>query len=194
MLSVDAPEWEPLLNFAPDHVDDFMWMFSVELNDGPRLQAYKHHWTRRYLHLADDGRAYVFQEHERYREVVPRWLLAMVLGEDRSVEPANIVGQIFDSEEVEIRWARSATRHRVSREQSRFVLEHCGLWFREPVPYDDDPVWRDDRILFLGDDANGTAFEVVALELDEGEFLVIHAMELRDRHHVKYEEARRWRR
>lgn len=54
MLDARAPEWEPLLNFAPDHIDDFMWMYSVDLKDGTRLQAYKHYWTRRYLHL--DGR------------------------------------------------------------------------------------------------------------------------------------------
>ncbi|HET8813902.1 MAG TPA: hypothetical protein VFM51_02980 [Solirubrobacterales bacterium] len=49
MLPVDAPEWEPLLNLAPDHVVDFMWMGTIQLADGTRLQAYKHHWTRDYF-------------------------------------------------------------------------------------------------------------------------------------------------
>jgi hypothetical protein len=59
-LKVDAPEWEPLLNLAPDHVVDFMWMGAVLLADGTRIHVYKHYWTRDYLHLADDGRAFVF--------------------------------------------------------------------------------------------------------------------------------------
>jgi hypothetical protein len=198
MLDVRAPEWEPLLNFAPDHIDDFMWMYSVDLKDGTRLQAYKHYWTRRHLHLDGKERAYVFQEDRRYREVAARWLLMMVLREDLAVASANIVGQILedvDFEEMEVKWTRSATRHRISRERSRDVLQRCGLRYRERLPYDDgDPIWRDDRILFLGDDADGIPLEGVAVEMDEEEFLVIHAMALRDRHRWKYEEAKRWRR
>lgn len=101
----------------------------------------------------------------------------------------------MDFEEMEVKWTRSATRHRISRERSRYVLERCGLRYRERVPHDDDdPLWRDDRILFLGDDADGKPLEVVAVEMDEEEFLVIHAMALRDRHRWKDEEAKRWRR
>ena len=33
----------------------FMWMFEVELASGCRLHAYKHHRTRRYIHLAVDA-------------------------------------------------------------------------------------------------------------------------------------------
>src|ERR1700748_126911 len=44
-LRLDAPEWEPLLNLAPDHVVDFMWMGAIQLTDGTRIQAYKHCWT-----------------------------------------------------------------------------------------------------------------------------------------------------
>lgn len=197
MLDIFVPEWEPLLNFAPDHVDDFMWMYSVELKDGTRLQAYKHYWTRRYLYLDGAERAYVFQEDRRYRQVTARWLLTKVLRESRSVPPANFVGQIhedFDPEEMEIKWTRSATRHRISHERSRYVLERCGLRYRERASYDDgDPTWKDDRIFFLGDDADGAWLEVVAVELDEEVFLVIHSMPLRDQHRVKYEEAKRWR-
>jgi len=79
-LRVDVPEWEPLLNLAPDHVVDFMWMGTVQLVDGTRLQAYKHYWTRRYLHLSEDGRAFVFVPKTRYEEVNPPWLLMRVLG------------------------------------------------------------------------------------------------------------------
>jgi hypothetical protein len=78
MLSAGEPEWEPLLNFAPDHAGDFMWMFAVELTDGTRLQAYKHYWTRNYLHLDDEGRAFVYGK-DRYEEVDPPSLLRHVL-------------------------------------------------------------------------------------------------------------------
>ena len=82
---VSIPEWEPLFDLAPDHLSEFMWMFSVELSDGTRLQAYKHYWTRGYLHLDGDGRAFFFiwdesdDAEERYEEVDPERLLGLVL-------------------------------------------------------------------------------------------------------------------
>lgn len=36
-------------------------MDEVQLRGGISLHAYKHHWTRRYLHLTDDGRAFFFR-------------------------------------------------------------------------------------------------------------------------------------
>jgi len=86
ILKVHAPEWEPLLNLAPDHVVDFMWMGSVLLADGTRIQVYKHYWTRDYLHLADDGRAFVFVPKTRYEEVNPPWLLMRVLRKELDPE------------------------------------------------------------------------------------------------------------
>ena len=64
------PNWEPLLDLAPDEIDDFMWMFQVELEDGAMVQAYKHWWTRRYVHLDFGGRAFVFIDEGTYEEVV----------------------------------------------------------------------------------------------------------------------------
>lgn len=82
----DEPKWQPLLDFAPDHIEDFMWMFAVELEDGRRLDAYKHWWTRRYLHLTEKGRAFVYERPDDdlddlgcYREANPIWLLQLVL-------------------------------------------------------------------------------------------------------------------
>jgi hypothetical protein len=63
----------------PDHVGDFMWMGAIQLTDGTRLQAYKHYWTRRSLHLSEDGRAFVFVPKTRYEEVNPPWLLMRAL-------------------------------------------------------------------------------------------------------------------
>lgn len=42
----ETPDWEPLLRLAPKLVDDFMWMFEGHLDDGDRVQAYKHIETR----------------------------------------------------------------------------------------------------------------------------------------------------
>jgi len=190
-LEVDAPEWEPLLNLAPDHVIDFMWMGTVQLTDGTRLQAYKHCWTRGYLHLAEDGRAFVFVPKTRYEEVNPPWLLMRVLRQLVDPELRYSVRQNVWPEEAEISSARSATRHRISRERSLHVVEHCGLQFV-------DRAWSttmskvDRRVYLFGDDLEEVALEVVAVELEEDEFSVIHAMELRNRFRGLYEEARSW--
>lgn len=47
---------------------------------------------------------------------------------------------------------------------------------------------------FLGDDEDGVALEVMAIELEDESLLVIHAMLLRDRYQEQYEEAKKWRR
>jgi hypothetical protein len=73
------PDWQPLLDMAPHHVDDFMWMHEVELEDGTRLHAYKHYWTRRYMHLSSDRRAFVYREGSLYEEVAPCWLFDLAL-------------------------------------------------------------------------------------------------------------------
>jgi hypothetical protein len=84
----DKPEWGPLLELAPAHIDDFMWMFEVELESGLRLHAYKHIETRKYLHLDQEGRAFVYlwseeisdkDEPGSYREVDPQRILREVL-------------------------------------------------------------------------------------------------------------------
>jgi hypothetical protein len=194
LLRVAAPEWEPLLNLAPDHVDDFMWMCSVELKDGTRLQAYKHYWTRDYLHVSQDGRTFAFVPKTRYQEVNPEWLLERVLGEE--LKPYFVsysVRQNSWPEEGTIRFARSSTKHRISRQRSAHVVETCGLQFIDRAR-NRAGSGVDLRILFLGDDLEGVPLEVVAIELEELNFLVIHAMPMRDRFQVLYEEARRWRR
>lgn len=194
-LDVRAPEWEPILNLAPDHVEDFMWMYSVQLSDGTRLQVYKHYWTRNSLHLDNEGRAFVFAGEGRYREVEPGWLLSRVLREDFFSKESDIfVGHNYVSDDDQLRWTRAATRHRISRQRSRYVIEHCGLWFWHRAPRMGSSSSRDDRVLFLGDDIEGVPLEVFAAEEAEGTLMVIHAMDLRDRYRGLYEEARQWRR
>jgi uncharacterized DUF497 family protein len=85
---------------------------------------------------------------------------------------------------VRIRWARSATKHGVSKSRSRDVIEHARVRFRVPAPDE-----LDDRLLYLGDDEEGRALEIMAVELESGDLFVIHAMPMRRRYRAHYEEA-----
>ena len=190
MLRNADPEWEPLLNFAPDHIVDFMWMYAVELTDGIRVQAYKHSWTRDYLHLDDEGRTFIYTGKDRYEEVNPPWLLHRVLGEE--LERRYSVRQNVWPENPDIRFARSATKHRISRERSLYVIEQCGIQFIERRRSENWGHGPDKRVFFFGDDLEGVRLEVVAAETEEEEFTVIHAMNLRNRFLAFYEEAREW--
>jgi hypothetical protein len=191
MLSVHEPEWEPLLNFAPDHLVDFMSMYAVELTDGTRLQAYKHYWTRDYLHLDTEGRTFIYAGNERYQEVNPPWLFRRILREE--LERRYSVRQNVWPEEPRIHFARSATKHRISRERSLYVIEQCGIQFikRRRSESRHGP---DKHVLFLGDDLGDVAIEVLAAENEEEEFTAIHAMNLRNKYLGMYEEAKEWRR
>jgi hypothetical protein len=190
MLSLHEPEWEPLLNLAPDHVIDFMWMYAVRLTDGTLLQAYKHYWRRDYLHLDNEGRAFIYAGKERYEEVNPPWLFSRILQEE--LEKRYSVRQNVWPEEPIIRFARSATKHRISRERSLYVIEHCGIQFVERRRSENFGWGADKRVYFFGEDLEGVSLEVVAAENEEEEFTVIHAMNFRDRFLDLYEEAREW--
>lgn len=72
--------WAPLLDLASDDIDAFMWMFETELPDGTPLQAYKHRWTRQYIYLDEEGRAFDEVPAWRFEEVEPRLLLEEVMG------------------------------------------------------------------------------------------------------------------
>jgi hypothetical protein len=73
------------------------------------------------------------------------------------------------------------------------VIEHCGLRFEQDPPAG-APAGADPRLVYLGDDADGVALEVMAIELEDGSVLVIHAMPLRDHYREQYEDAKAWRR
>jgi hypothetical protein len=72
-------------------------------------------------------------------------------------------------------------------------IEHCGLRFEQDPPAM-PPERASLRLVFLGDDEDGIALEVMAVELEDSALLVIHAMPLRDRYQEQYEEAKKWRR
>lgn len=167
-------------------------MYAVELTDGTRLQAYKHYWTRDYLHLDNEGRAFIYAGKDRYEEVNPPWLLRLVLREE--LEGSYSVRQNVWPDKPIIRFARSATKHRISRERSLYVIEQCGFQVIDHRRGRAPRHSRDKRVLFLGDDLESVALEILAAENEEkGEFTVIHAMNLRPRFRELYEEARKWR-
>jgi hypothetical protein len=75
----DRPNWEPLEAMVGEQLaGEFMWMFQVDLADGIAVHAYKHIFTRRYLHLGEDGRTLVFTRSGRYRTIDPFDLLMAV--------------------------------------------------------------------------------------------------------------------
>jgi hypothetical protein len=196
VVNYEDPVWEPLAQLAPDELGDFMWMHEVELEDGTRLHAYKHHETRRYLHLDHGGRAFVFvwredqdeDEDSQYEEVDPRWLLELALA--RPDERASVFRQNITAEFKRLRWARSATKHRISRSRIRHALEHCwAILEQDPPPGSPNP--RPTRLVFLGEDSAGVALEVIAVRTNLANLVVIHAMELRPRYRRTYEEVRR---
>jgi uncharacterized DUF497 family protein len=78
---------------------------------------------------------------------------------------------------MEIRWARSATRHRIARLSSGYVVYHPQAVIREAPPADSP----DERIVFLGADQDGTLLEVMAVEVDNA-LLIIHAMPARPKY------------
>jgi hypothetical protein len=89
-----------------------------------------------------------------------------------------------------IRFARSATKHSITHDQARYVIDHCGLPFTVPAPPE---AAGGERLLFLGDDAHDVPLEVIALEVGETDLLVIHAMKMRSQYQEPYEEALPWR-
>jgi hypothetical protein len=86
---------------------------------------------------------------------------------------------------VEIRWAKSATKHRISRQRSGHVVKTTDVIIRQPAP-EDSPL-EDDRIVFLGPDPNGVSLEVIAVELGHS-LLIIHAMKMRPEYQPFLEE------
>lgn len=65
----------------------------------------------------------------------------------------------------------------------RHVIEHCPDPIYPPLAGSGES----DRVLFLGPDEHGVPLEVLAVELDRGELLVIHAMRLRRQYRGDYE-------
>lgn len=84
---------------------------------------------------------------------------------------------------------RSASRHGVSQDRARFVVEHCPC----PLFAPDDHADGLARVIFLGPDSGGVPLEVVGIEPESGDLVVIHAMRLRRRYRHAYAEVMKWR-
>jgi hypothetical protein len=91
---------------------------------------------------------------------------------------------------ADVRFARAATRHRVSKDSIRHVVANYSVRFEEPPPVGREGEVPDTRVVFLGDDLQGNPLEVMAVELPIGVLLVIHAMSLRNKYRTRYEEAK----
>jgi hypothetical protein len=85
---------------------------------------------------------------------------------------------------VRIKWARSATRHRITRKASAYVARNAPITIRQPAPPSGSN--RDERIVFLGPDENGVMLEVMAVPTDQA-LVIIHAMPIRDRYRMHLE-------
>jgi len=196
IVSHEFPAWGPLFKLAPDLVGEFVWAYEVELEDGTRLQAYEHRGTQRYLHLDHWERAFVLVwsedreggEDPQYEEADSSLLLELALG--KLDERATLFRQNISKRSQRIGWARSATKHRISKSRSRHALDHCLAIFEEDPPAG-NPMARAPRWVFLGEDLAGIALEIIAVRTDHKSLMVIHAMTLRSRYRRIYEEVRR---
>jgi hypothetical protein len=76
----------------------------------------------------------------------------------------------------------SASKHGISYERARYVVESCmcPLYPPDPDPGDED------LVVFLGPDDRGVPLEVAAIELENGDLLVIHAMRMRQKYAAEY--------
>jgi uncharacterized DUF497 family protein len=102
------------------------------------------------------------------------------------VSPALTSGLLLNNNNgVPVEFTQSARRHKIGRERVRQVLADPVVVVRIEEPHDPRV-----RMLYLGDDESGRALEVVAV--DEGDRLVvIHAMDLREKFRMLYEEGKR---
>lgn len=117
----DEPDWEPLRELVGMNLADrFMWMHEIELSDGTSIHAYKHIATRRYFHLAHDGRAFAYVSRRGYMELHPRRAIDLVFENWDQTLPAP-----EDPEAVRaaLRRARQAATTRASRQATREALE-----------------------------------------------------------------------
>jgi hypothetical protein len=83
-----------------------------------------------------------------------------------------------------IEFTQSARKHRIGRARVRQVLADPVVEAILPAGGD-----KQERLVFLGDDASGRALEVMAVRTDRG-LLVIHAMDLRLKWRHLYEEGK----
>jgi hypothetical protein len=76
VVQAEEPSWSSLeAVLGIELAGWFMWMYELGLDNGTRVDAYKHVTTRRYLHLAQTRTAFVYNLEGRY---VPTDLAAAI--------------------------------------------------------------------------------------------------------------------
>jgi hypothetical protein len=164
-----------------------MWMHRVDLVDGTVVEAYKHWLTRRYVYLDASGRGYELVGDAAFEEGDPMVLLVKaIMGAEGA---ADIVRHNDWVDGENIIWARSSTRHRISRARTLFAIKRAGICFEDGAGRVDEL-----RLYFFGDDQGGGPLEILAVEGRDGGLLVIHSVRLRARFMDRYREALRWQR
>jgi hypothetical protein len=123
-----------------------------------------------------------------------RHLSSVLKNDGTEPPPYDIVRQKRWSGSIEIEWARSATKHRISRQRSRHVIDTIDLFSEQWIPEKSAPLNSDPRLVFLGEDAEAVKLGIVAVELNQASLLVIHAMPMRRHLKERYEESKKWRR
>lgn len=182
------PIWDPLLEILPEDIDDFMWMDEVRLTDGTQIQLYKHYWTRRYLLLDLGGRTWIGRDNDHFEQAEdPERVLSRVFQSGQARGDIVRRNEWIDSDRI--RWARSATEHRITRERSLHIVRHAGICFHER---EEGEMRGDPRFAFLGPDAEAIPLEVIAVAPEEGSLVIIHAMPLRERWQALYWEGLQW--
>ncbi len=94
---------------------------------------------------------------------------------------------------MRIAYTAAARKHGIGDESVRYVIEHCGHYYKQPAPPHSRAGLNAPRRVYLGADEAGTPLEVMAIELEDDSLLVIHAMPLREQYLEKYEVAKKWR-
>lgn len=181
----EKPIWEPLLELAPEDIDDFMWMGEIEVTDGARVQMYKHYWTRRYIHLDLGGRAFVYLEPDRYEEVDAEWVLPHVCAY------REIRASIVRRNELTARTSAGLDRR---PSIGWHGIDHFSS-FSTLASFSEGDGWEYEsaRVAFLGSDPDGERLAVIAATPESGELVILHAMPMRERYGRKYVEAISWR-
>lgn len=88
---------------------------------------------------------------------------------------------------MDIRFARSASRHGVSQARALYVIANC------PWPRYGELAREDaNGVMYLWADEHGVPLEVGAIELDGGDLLVVHAMKMRRIYQADYQRMLEW--
>ena len=89
-----------------------------------------------------------------------------------------------NNDRVELRFTKSARKHKIGRARAVYIVEHPFVVVAVARP------GAEEILMHLGDDETGRAFEVGVVQ--EGDtYVVIHAMGLREKYRVAYETGKR---